>query len=214
MFKYFLEFKMAEYGSLINANAGQVPDGAKSQVTWAVMKDIAYYAPGATLTAQNLFDNSMTKTETYRNTTFNDVGQQKNVTLYGLRVTHDMQFTAISSQTKSYTQWYFENFSEIQIKILEKSYDPIPLALALPYDLNQLDATTSLNSRQVPFFTFPDPIVVPAGGNVKIKFQPATGLTAIATAATLPTLPGLSLTNDIGLSIVFQFMGLQERVIA
>ena len=192
-----------------------LPQSGERQDVYCILSDIVYYAVTTSITDQELFSSAgERKVAQYRTNTFSDIAQQKSVEIHGFRVTHDIALAARSSEPAATTQWYFENFSRFEISILDKKWDSIPLSFLLPYDIYWAATAMAYATRTNPFFLLKEPITVPVGGNIKITFKPATGLTTATTSTTSPQLPGLGLTTDYGYSLKMDIYGRQNRVVS
>jgi hypothetical protein len=186
------------------------------QKTFFIAHDIAIFGEGSSLSKQQIFSKVSAKPTQYQssNADFDNLGITKNVFISAMRVTHNFTFASRASGTgaevAAETQRYFENFSTIEIWKFDKPEDSIPLSMVLPYDLYNLTTTISVLPRNNPIVRLNEPIEVPAGGGLKVFFNPAQGLNAPATGDTNPQITG-NTTVTKGWYVHFTFIGYQLR---
>ncbi len=203
-------------GNEIVAKPGAPPPGTRSEDTVLLGFDTAYWASGAvTIDEQQLFaQSSVTKTPRYRSFVFDTEAQKKNMIITGLRASHIMEFAALGTAPSAVSQMVFEEFSLLEITLREKKYPSIPLAELLPYKGYWNGSSVSHQLNDYPYYTLPEPIIVPEAGNIDFNFSPLSGYTTGASNNSNPQLPGLGLTSNYGFFIKFYIYGKQRRAIA
>lgn len=197
-------------------NHGATPENVKSELTWITLYDTLVYAPGTLLSTKLIGSASEQKAKQYRNFTWDEVSRQKNITIAGMRVSHNLVFAQSSSEPVEERNFYFEEFSNFVFNIKDKLQSPILLSDVLPYKTNRRGSASGLEyiNEQYSIYRFQAPIEIPSTGQIELSFTPASGLTTTADAATNPILPDLGLSNNRGFFVKVVLYGVQERSIA
>lgn len=200
----------------MNPNFGYAPAGADRQLTWSLGFDALLFNPADALAASyELFDSSTTKATQYRSGILQQLAQQKDITISAIRVDHNLAFAAEESEAVGSQLQSFNLFSYLRISVFQKSEDRISVADLVPYELINVQGTVTSALKQNPLFVFPEPILVPAGGDISITLLPLTGKTLAASAATNPHLPGVSgATSNRQYHFTVRYYGSQARPVA
>jgi len=197
-------------------NFGATPENAKSEMTWITLHDTLVYAPGALLGTKNIGSASEQKPSQYRNFTWDEISRQKNITIAGMRVSHNLIFAQNSSEPIAERNFYFEEFSNFKFVIKDKIQSPILLSDVLPFKTNRRGTGSGLEyvSEQSSIYRFQSAIEIPSTGQIELTFNPASGLITAPDALTNPILPDLGLIGNTGFFIRIVLFGTQERSIA
>ena len=197
-------------------NFGATPENAKSEMTWITLHDTLVFAPGVLLGTKSIGSASEQKASQYRNFTWDEISRQKNITIAGMRVSHNLVFAQSSSEPIAERNFYFEEFSNFKFVIKDKIQSPILLADVLPFKTNRRGSSSGLEyvNEQSSIYRFQSPIEIPSTGQIELTFNPASGLTTTADGTTNPILPELGLSSNHGFFIRVVLFGTQERSIA
>lgn len=197
-------------------NFGATPENAKSELTWINLYDTLVFAPGTLLSAKSIGSSAEQKAKQYRNFTWDEVSRQKNITIAGMRVSHNLTFAQSSSEPIEERNFYFEEFSSFLFTIKDKVQSPILLSDVLPFKTNRRGTGSGLEyiNEQYSIYKFQSPIEIPSTGQIELSFNPANGLTTTASGTTNPVLPDLGLANDRGFFLRVVLFGIQNRAIA
>jgi hypothetical protein len=199
------------------AIAANTPQGVDVQEnTWFIGYDIVSFPPATVISDVDLFSQSQQKGGQYRSELIQQIAMSKSIRIIAIRATHWVFFTALSSEPTGQLQHYFENFSTLNITKKRKVYDPIPLALMLPYVMCNTGGSNAQVANYQMWYELPDPIIVPQGGDIKFRFQAAPGLTTAASSATNPQMPNMdsTYTSGRGFYVKFDFYGDQVVPVA
>jgi hypothetical protein len=192
---------------------GLPPKGASVQNTWAIGQDALLINPATALDSQyTFFDNTASKSTTYRTSVLSVLAQQRAVYIRAIQLNHNLAFAANESEPAGSQLEGFNRFSYIQFSILGKAEDRFSVEDLVPYSLINLSGTVTAVQKFAPIFTLPEPIEVPKGGDIVITFLPNSGYTTAASAATNPHLPGAGFTTSSrGFNVSLRYWGAQSR---
>lgn len=192
---------------------GLPPAGASVQNTWAIGHDAVLINPATALTSSyTFFDQSQTKSPTYRTSVLSILAQQRAISITALQLRHNLAFAANESEPAGSQLELFNMFSFIKFTILGKGEDSFTLADLLPYEPINVQGTVTWSLKYQPIFTLPEAIEVPKGGDLVIQLLPNSGYTTAASAATNPHLPAAGFTtSDRGFQVTLKYFGSQSR---
>lgn len=196
---------------------GLPPQNATEQNTFAIGIDTAFFAPATSITSQNFFDSSRNVQRPYRTSVLTVLAQQKGVVITALSLMSNLELAALEvGATVAKDLQVFYQYSYIDITILGKKEDSIPLTDLLPYYITNYNGTVANPLKFSPLFFLPSPIEVPAGGDIQFTLNPVAGYTTAAAAATNPHYPGANqnLASDRGFGLALQYYGSQIRPMA
>lgn len=203
----------------VGSRFGEFNEGVDmTQLTWAAKRYTAYWSAvsGTTLTSQKMF-NSTNLPDQYSSGALVNQSRSENIRFESARASHNVQLAAISSQPTSVTLQYFELFTTIAIQTQNKTWDSFKLTDLLPSTwVGNNVASTGATQISKAFHDFQLPIYldVPSDGSININIIPASDLTVLAAATTVPTLPGLGLTSNQGYYVDLEMWGFLWRKLA
>lgn len=157
-----------------------------------VMKDAAVFGASATLNPYRLFsEETNTGKDAFSRTHKFPLQRGRFFSISGVRASHNVNLSLTVPGTISTTvglnQRMFENESYFEFRIEKTTLNPIPLNYTLPYDLVRNAATIErVNKEGFQGHFFGEELIVPASGDIGLRFVPRTGLQTLATAATNP----------------------------
>lgn len=201
---------------IVPNNFGLPPQGATVQNTWAIGQDAILINPATSLNSSyTFFDQSASKSTTYRTSVLSVLAQQRAVYIKAIQLNHNLAFAANESEPAGSQLEGFNRFSYVQFQILAKAEDRFSLEDLVPYQLINVAGTVTATQKYAPIFVLPEPIEVPKGGDITISLLPNSGYTTAASAATNPHLPGAGFTtSDRGFNVTLRYWGAQSRSIA
>jgi hypothetical protein len=192
---------------------GLPPAGATVQNTWAIGHDAVLINPATALdSSYTFFDQSASKSTTYRTSVLSVLAQQRAVYIKALQLNHNLAFAANESEPVGSQLEGFNRFSFVQITILGKSEDKFTLEDLVPYSLINVQGTVTAQLKYAPIFVLPEAIEVPKGGDIQVTLLPNSGYTTAASAATNPHLPNAGFTtSNRGFDVTLKYWGAQSR---
>jgi hypothetical protein len=197
---------------------GASPDSGSQnpqyEKTYALLYDTLLYTGGTTPAAQTLFDSSVAKASELRNATFTGIQASAKYTITGIRATVGMAFAARNtSEPVATQQMYFENYSNLNLVINNKTYNPIVLENLLPQSYQYQGGTaTPVNKTDFDVFWLPDPFVIPKFNAISLTFAPPANILLAAAANTNPVVAPTSTTTSFYVRI--ELWGTLERGLA